>query len=86
MCIRQSGSAQTDVLLEPTTFDEIGQLLTVAAHLHTDGHGRFWVEIIQPTEMRHPEESTVSVPSGLYRIKHDSNWAGAALKGVCGEE
>lgn len=86
MCIRQSGGAQTDVLLEPTTFDEVGELLTVAAHLHTDGRGHFWVEVVRPTEMPHPEESTVGVPCGLYRVKNDCNWAGAALKGICHED
>jgi hypothetical protein len=86
MCVRITGDLQNgDTLLEPTTFDEVGELLTVAAVVYTDTRGRYWLDVNRTVEVRHPEESSPDLARGLYRIKSDTNWPGAALKGVCYE-
>lgn len=83
-CIRLPGDYITgDSLLEPTTFDEVGELLTVAAHLHTDGRGHYWLEVVQVSKVPHPEDHPIPLQRGLYKIKADKNWPGAAMVGVC---
>lgn len=86
MCIRQSGPLNVgDTLLEPTTEDEIGERLNGVALVEASADGRLYLRVLEPLGMQHSEESTVSVPIGLYRMRADRNWPGAALVGLCVE-
>lgn len=83
MCIRQAGSLATgDTLLEPTLFDDVGELLDHRASVLIDSSGAVYLHVLTPLVMRHSEEESVPVPTGLYKMKGDKNWGGAPLVGL----
>ena len=78
---RQSG----DLLLVPTTRDEVGQFGETAGLLEVCPDGTKLLHLSEAVEFRHKEEETVRVPPGLYQLKGDTNWGGAPVTGKCTE-
>lgn len=72
---RQSGN----LLLVPTTRDEVGQFGNTAGLLEVCADGTKLLTLSQPVDFKHREEETVRVPPGLYVVKNDSPNAGAPV-------
>lgn len=78
---RQSG----DLLLVPTTRDEVGQFGETAGLLEICPDGTKLLHLSEAVEFRHKEEETVRVPPGLYQLKGDMGYGGAPVTGKCSE-
>lgn len=78
---RQSG----DLLLIPTTRDEVGQFGSTAGLLEVCPDGTKLLHLSEAVEFKHKEEETVRVPPGLYQLRGDKTCSGAPLEGFCKE-
>lgn len=87
MCIRQVGPRSLgDLLLEPTTHDEIGERTDTVAFVEKAADGKYYLYVCKEgLVLRHTAEEDVLVPPGIYRIGKDLNWGGAPLMGLCHE-
>lgn len=78
---RQSG----DLLLVPTTRDEVGQFGKAVGLLEECPDGTRLLHLSETVDFRHKEEETVRVPPGLYQLKADTGYGGAPVTGKCSE-
>lgn len=74
---RQSG----DLLLVPTTREEVGPTRDYVGLLEVCPDGTKVLVLGQALEFKHKEEETVRVPPGMYVLKGDDNWGGAPING-----